>query len=215
LQNALEFKECCVKIYKKHNPNAGVLQQPIPAVSATEITEMVDEQEYFILEENNDLPIDDDSEFINESGGTEEDFTVFKLETINNTPKVKAPPKTPKRASNTSQGVKRKYKDISSVSIQETSDNDAVKASAKGRKSYSLQEKLEIIEYSEKFSNREASRQFQVNESTVRCFKRQKDNLLKMSPKKSTNRRGTPYWPSLELKLKEWADQQKKRPKIN
>lgn len=73
------------------------------------------------------------------------------------------------------------------------------------RKSYTVEEKLQIIAFAEENRNRLAARQFGVNESTVRCFRKQKDMLLKMRPDKKTNRRGSPHWPKIEDELKQYV----------
>lgn len=73
------------------------------------------------------------------------------------------------------------------------------------RKSYTVDKKLKIIEYAETHNNRVAARFFNMNESSIRCFRRQKDVLLKMNPEKKTNRRAFPHWPVLEKELKEFV----------
>jgi len=65
---------------------------------------------------------------------------------------------------------------------------DDSKGGKKARKSYTVQQKLKMIEYAEQNSNREAARKFDLNESTIRCFRRQKETLEGMNPNKSTNR---------------------------
>lgn len=44
-----------------------------------------------------------------------------------------------------------------------------------------------------------------MNESSVRCFRRQKEMLDQMNPKKKTNRKAFPHWPLLETELKEFV----------
>jgi CENP-B N-terminal DNA-binding domain/Tc5 transposase DNA-binding domain len=73
------------------------------------------------------------------------------------------------------------------------------------RKSYTVTDKLKIIAYAEENNNRQAARHFNMNESSVRCFRRQKDLLLKMCPQKKTNRRALPHWPNLEQELKQFV----------
>jgi Tc5 transposase DNA-binding domain len=72
-----------------------------------------------------------------------------------------------------------------------------------------------MIEYAEKHTNRHAAKHFNINESSVRCFRKQKEQLVQMKPTKMTNRHGNPHWPELEVKLKGWVDRQPKKPKIN
>lgn len=45
-----------------------------------------------------------------------------------------------------------------------------------------------------------------MNESSVRCFRRQKNILIKMNPEKKTNRKAYPHWPVLEEELKEFVE---------
>lgn len=74
------------------------------------------------------------------------------------------------------------------------------------RKSYTVDQKLKIIEYAEVHNNRTAARHYSINESSIRCFRRQKDILLKMNPEKKTNRKAFPHWPQLERDLKEFVE---------
>lgn len=73
------------------------------------------------------------------------------------------------------------------------------------RNSYTVEKKLKIIQYAEEHNNRMAARFFNMNESTVRCFRRQKEVLLNMSPLKKTNRKAFPHWPKLEAELKQYV----------
>lgn len=73
------------------------------------------------------------------------------------------------------------------------------------RKSYTATEKLHIVEFAEQNTNRLAARKFGVNESTVRCFRKQKQALLKMKPEKKSNRKASPHWPKLEAELKKYV----------
>lgn len=73
------------------------------------------------------------------------------------------------------------------------------------RKSYTVEDKLKIVEFAEENNNRAAAREFSLNESTVRCFRRQKQMLLKMNPQQKTNRKAYPHWPQLEQELKKFV----------
>lgn len=73
------------------------------------------------------------------------------------------------------------------------------------RKSYTVEEKLNIIKFAEENNNRVAARNYNINESSVRCFRRQKEILLKMNPQKKTNRKANPHWPQLEEELKKYV----------
>lgn len=82
------------------------------------------------------------------------------------------------------------------------------------RKSYTVEEKLNIIKFAEENNNRTAARNFNMNESSVRCFRRQKEMLLKMNPQKKTNRKANPHWPKLEEELKDFVLDQNGTPKL-
>lgn len=77
------------------------------------------------------------------------------------------------------------------------------------RKSYTAKTKIEIIQYAEIKGNREASRQYEINESSIRGWRKQKDKLLKMESDRKTFRKGSPYWPDLEKNLKTWVEQER------
>ena len=82
------------------------------------------------------------------------------------------------------------------------------------RKSYTVEEKLNIIKFAEDNNNRFAARNFNINESSVRCFRRQKEILLKMNPQKKTNRKANPHWPKLEEELKKYVLSASSSPKL-
>lgn len=98
--------------------------------------------------------------------------------------------------------------------LQNDQDNPAKNKSKVNRKSWPAVKKLEIIAYAEQTSNRQAARHFEINESTVRNFRKHKTQIEVMNPKQSTNRHGTVYWPKLEESLKEWVNSLPKKPKI-
>lgn len=76
------------------------------------------------------------------------------------------------------------------------------------RNSYTVGIKLAVIELAEKQGNRVASRIYHMNESCVRGWRKQKDQLLKMNINKKTQRRAFPHWPELEVELKQWVNDQ-------
>jgi len=94
----------------------------------------------------------------------------------------------------------RKHKD-SLVQEDSSESKDTMK-----RRSYTVQTKLQIIQFAEDHNNREAARKYGINESSVRCFRRHKEVLLKMNPNKMTNRGALPHWPELESELKKWVE---------
>lgn len=105
----------------------------------------------------------------------------------------------------------------------EYEQEDVQKKPVLNRKSYTVEEKLKIVEYAQKFNNRigkkmsektsqsftskslPAARHFGINESSVRCFRKQKEMLLKMHPHKKSNRKAFPHWPELEAELKQFV----------
>ena len=87
---------------------------------------------------------------------------------------------------------------------KETADN----ACQNKRNSYTVGIKLSVIELAEKQGNRVASRVYHMNESCVRGWRKQKDQLLKMNINKKTQRRAFPHWPELEVELKQWVNEQ-------
>lgn len=92
------------------------------------------------------------------------------------------------------------------VFLEEVHEKVELRESSKkpvaNRKSYTVEEKLKIIEFAEENNNRVAARMFHINESSIRCFRRQKETLLTMNPQKKTNRKAFPHWPQLENELK-------------
>lgn len=101
------------------------------------------------------------------------------------------------------------------AAFEEDESYDDLNQSKPLRKSWTVAQKLDIIEYAESHTNRDAARYFQMNESTVRSFRKQKATLQTMQPDRSTNRHGTAYWPLLEESLKNWVKLQKTKPKMN
>jgi hypothetical protein len=77
------------------------------------------------------------------------------------------------------------------------------------RKSYTAKTKIEIIKYAELKGNREASRQYNINESSIRGWRKQKDKLMLMESDRRTFRKGSPYWPELEKQLAVWVENER------
>lgn len=98
-----------------------------------------------------------------------------------------------------------KNETIKSINAKkQTADN----AGQNKRNSYTVGIKLAVIELAEKQGNRVASRIYHINESCVRGWRKQKDQLLKMNVNKKTQRRAFPHWPELEVELKQWVTEQ-------
>ena len=66
-------------------------------------------------------------------------------------------------------------------------------------------EKVKVAEYAEIHGNRKAGRDFNVDESMVRRWKKDKEMMAKQPAKKLSMRGGKPHWPKLEKKLKEFV----------
>ena len=76
---------------------------------------------------------------------------------------------------------------------------------AKRRISYSTKQKLEVIMFAEECKNNsEAARKFNVGETNVRRWLKEKNVLMKLNPMKRSLRKGKPKWIKLEEKLKNW-----------
>jgi len=80
----------------------------------------------------------------------------------------------------------------------------ATKLTAGKRQSYTVSNKLRIIQFAEQNSNRAAERVFGVSESNVRLWRKSKGNLEKMPRLKRANRGKKAAWPELEVDLLSW-----------
>jgi hypothetical protein len=221
LVEALEFQQNCIRVYKKNNQN----YDQYPKSSHNQSSELGSkEQEYFILQTADDEYTNEDQTG-NQSQLIDNEFAVYEInekELQFEEPAKQSCSKTddPKNELDIQEClIIEKQSEIDDTLITFADDQnisylDDSKGGKKPRKSYTVEQKLKMIEYAEQNSNREAARKFCLNESTIRCFRRQKETLEGMNPNKSTNRHGTPYWPELEAKLKEWADKQATRPKM-
>ena len=80
----------------------------------------------------------------------------------------------------------------------------ATKLTGTKRQSYTVSDKLQIINFAEQHGNRAAKREFGVSESNVRLWRRTKENLQKMPRLKRANRGKKAAWPELEKDLLDW-----------
>ena len=80
----------------------------------------------------------------------------------------------------------------------------ATKLTTVKRQSYTVSDKLRIIQFAEQHGNRAAEREFGVSESNVRLWRKSKENLEKMPRLKRANRRKKAAWPELEVDLLAW-----------
>lgn len=87
----------------------------------------------------------------------------------------------------------------------------------KPRKSYTPQQKLEIIKFAEIESNRSAMRKFEIDESCIRRWRVQKETIQNIFHEQQTsnrivsNRKPRICWPDLERELKDWVVENKDR----
>lgn len=199
LESSYAFKQQCLDVYQRINPS---YQQEHQQQYEEEDEELIDpfsseshkeEQEMFIIGESGGegsiaedpegkaFIVSEDKKFIvnNEDDGKdqfEDSDTTFDNIYLEFEPEDGIEVKTPK-----STGI------------------------VVSRKSYTVEEKLNIIKFAEENNNRVAARNFAINESSVRCFRRQKEMLLKMNPQKKSNRKANPHWPQLEEELKQYV----------
>ncbi|GFU30538.1 pogo transposable element with KRAB domain [Trichonephila clavipes] len=72
------------------------------------------------------------------------------------------------------------------------------------RVSYTADFKLNAVEKANEVENREAARFFNVNESNIRLWRRNKTNFENCDRRKRADRRGKPHWPELEAEINKW-----------
>ncbi|GFU94504.1 hypothetical protein TNCV_2644901 [Trichonephila clavipes] len=69
------------------------------------------------------------------------------------------------------------------------------------RVSYTVDFKLKALEKAKKVGNREAARFFNVDESNIRLWRKNKTNFENCDRRKRADRRGKPHWPELEVEI--------------
>ncbi|GFX74810.1 uncharacterized protein TNCV_636371 [Trichonephila clavipes] len=79
------------------------------------------------------------------------------------------------------------------------------------RVSYTADFKLNAVENANEVENREAARFFNVDESNIRLWRRNKTNFENCDRRKRTDRRGKPHWPELEAEIHKWILKRKGR----
>ena len=77
------------------------------------------------------------------------------------------------------------------------------------RRTYRADFKLEAIQYAEENGNRAAGREFIINESMIRKWRRQKDALRTTKKSRKAFRGDKPRWPELESQVEEWVLEQR------
>lgn len=85
----------------------------------------------------------------------------------------------------------------------------ATKLAGTKRQSYTVSDKLRIINFAEQHGNLAAEREFGVSESNVRLWRKSKENLEKMPRLKRANRGKKAAWPELEVDLLEWITEKR------
>ena len=85
----------------------------------------------------------------------------------------------------------------------------ASKLTGTKRQSYTVSDKLRIINFAEQHGNRSAEREFGVSESNVRLWRKSKENLEKMPRLKRANRGKKAAWPGLETDLLGWITEKR------
>lgn len=87
--------------------------------------------------------------------------------------------------------------------------NMSTKLTITKRQSYTVSDKLKIIQFAEQNGNRAAEREFGVSESNVRLWRKSKENLEKMPRLKRANRGKKAAWPELEIDLLAWITEKR------
>jgi len=77
--------------------------------------------------------------------------------------------------------------------------------SKKTRHSYTSVKKLEIVQYAEIHGNRQAGKVYNVNEASIREWRKKKRILETMKPNTRARRGRKAHWPVLESELKAWV----------
>ncbi|GFW08102.1 pogo transposable element with KRAB [Trichonephila clavipes] len=72
------------------------------------------------------------------------------------------------------------------------------------RVSYTADFKLSTVEKANEVGNREAARLFNVDESNIRLWRRNKTNFENCDRRQTADRRGKPHWPELEEEINNW-----------
>lgn len=85
----------------------------------------------------------------------------------------------------------------------------ATKLTTVKHQSYTVSDKLRIIQFAEQHGNRAAKREFGVSESNVRLWRKSKENLEKMPRLKRANRGKKAAWLELEVDLLAWITEKR------
>ncbi|GAA6106901.1 uncharacterized protein LOC109957941 [Tachysurus ichikawai] len=77
------------------------------------------------------------------------------------------------------------------------------------RHAYEAQFKLQAISYVVVNGNRAAAKEFNINESMVRKWRKQENELCQLKKTKQSFRRNKARWPQLEDQLEQWINEQR------
>jgi len=77
------------------------------------------------------------------------------------------------------------------------------------RQSYTAKEKLDVVKYAETHGNRAAGREFNVGESSVREWRKNKSSLLKLPRSKQAQLGSSAHYPDVEKQLLAWVEKRR------
>ncbi|KAK6320151.1 hypothetical protein J4Q44_G00092580 [Coregonus suidteri] len=77
------------------------------------------------------------------------------------------------------------------------------------RHAYDAEFKLKAVGHAVEYGNRAAAREFNINESMVRKWRKQEDDLRQVKKTKQSFRGNKARWPQLEDKLEQWVVEQR------
>ena len=79
----------------------------------------------------------------------------------------------------------------------------------RARQSFTFEYKLKVIARADAIGNRAAAREFEIDESMIRYWRKKKDVMTKLPKRQRTCRTGIAKFPALERTLKEWIISQR------
>jgi len=79
------------------------------------------------------------------------------------------------------------------------------------RQSFTFEYKLRVITRADEIGNRAAAREFEIDESMIRYWRKKKAVMTKLPKRQRTCRTGKAKFPALERTLKEWVISQRER----
>ena len=77
------------------------------------------------------------------------------------------------------------------------------------RQSLTFEYKLRVIARAAEIGNRAAAREFEIDESMIRYWKKKRDVMIKLPKRQHTCRTGLAKFPALERTLKDWVVSQR------